>query len=192
MLSLAALSLARRCSNYPNFRAGEWVASIDFPGTLADPCINSPNIPTPRRPRGLTPDSAIPADEPDNLLPRAIPNGPTLPTWCLPQSTIYITVTMTNLYLSQSQVSFLLQEAAGVIDDSIRHFGPALTTGNGFNWQEHGISLVIASSNGRQLTWGVMRHAMSAVYQFFERGNFGAAVFTIYDGLNEVGRGRIF
>ena len=78
-----------------------------------------------------------------------------------------------------------------MIEDAINRYNEAFSTGNGFNWQEHGLSITMSPSNGQRLTWGVMARAMEALYDYMMRGHFGGAVFTIFDGSQEVGRGRI-
>ena len=93
--------------------------------------------------------------------------------------------------LVESDVSFLLHEAAGVIEDAIRHFNEAFSIANDFHWQEHGLSIAMWHSNGQRLTWGVMAQATGVLYDYMMRGHFGGAVFTIFEGSQEVGRGRI-
>ena len=56
----------------------------------------------------------------------------------------------------------------------------------------NGVELETWDSNNHQQTWGVLGAALEALDDYMRvRGGYGAAQFTILDGQNEVGVGRL-
>lgn len=89
----------------------------------------------------------------------------------------------------------LLARASYAIATHIRLAGDGIVGGGGVvlngedRWSE--IELLITSSAGRRLTWGVVGSAVEALKDFGAHEGFGVVFFKIFDGENEVGEGHL-
>lgn len=54
-----------------------------------------------------------------------------------------------------------------------------------------GLLFTAANANNHQLTYGVLAEAVEALTSYMRGAGFGRALFTIFDGANAVGSGRI-
>ena len=72
--------------------------------------------------------------------------------------------------------------------------GDGLIADGQFNWAgAAGLVLRTANANNHQQTWGVLGAALDALGAFTQQNQMvaGAAIFSIFDGMNMVGLGSI-
>lgn len=95
--------------------------------------------------------------------------------------------------LPSSPVVDLLHESYDTVLDHIQKFGDGVLTGGLFQWvTTRGYVLQAWSSNNHQTTWGTLGAAVTALLNYMTAKNlYGAVVFYIFDGANEVGGGTL-
>ena len=85
---------------------------------------------------------------------------------------------MTSAY--ESVFAHLLQSGDGLI--------PAGT----WQFQLDGLQFVVDNANNHQVSWGVLASAVWGVREFMlSMGIAGVVAFSVYDGVNLVGQGRV-
>lgn len=87
----------------------------------------------------------------------------------------------------------MLNTAAGFLEESIRQHGDIVIPGGGVMYESlsSGISFVTENSNNHQQTYGVLAAAIDALKDYMSRNYYGSASFHIYDGVSEVGLGKV-
>ena len=95
--------------------------------------------------------------------------------------------------IAQDIVLSLLHAAADSILSHISIYGDSIIPNGAFQWLgQNGISVTTINTNNHQQTWGVLGAALIAMQDFVQTMGFGVeCVFTICDGVNEVGKGTI-
>lgn len=90
-------------------------------------------------------------------------------------------------------VPYILSQAIHEITLVIASHGDGLTTDGMYQLEGLDRLMLLAwNADNHQLTWGVLRQAFYALFDYMERNdNFGAARFDIYDGNHQVGEGMI-
>lgn len=93
----------------------------------------------------------------------------------------------------ETAVLNMLNTAAGILEASIRQHGDIVIPGGGVKYESlsSGISFVTENSNNHQQTYGVLAAAIDALMDYMSRNYYGSASFHIYDGVNEVGLGKV-
>lgn len=90
------------------------------------------------------------------------------------------------------RIPFLLSEAIGAVIDQIdRTSNEAVEIGRRFQWDFSNLAVNTWNTNGQQISWGVLKNALRALFSAMEQNYFGTARFTIYDGVREVGQGTV-
>lgn len=115
--------------------------------------------------------------------------------WCAPNSRTYVVITLVQ-NVAQTGIMCLLKNAAEDLQARIGQHGDGLVPGGVyiFDWRtgKYDCQLYCANSNNHQQTWSIVNSAIGAVWGYMlENNNIGTAMFTIYDGGNEVGRGTV-
>lgn len=89
-------------------------------------------------------------------------------------------------------VPALIDETMASVLQHIRLAGDGVMPGGMATWQGYGGAYMKAwNSNNHQTTWGVFGAALGALREFQNEHGWGAADFTIFDGVKEVGQGYI-
>ena len=91
-------------------------------------------------------------------------------------------------------VVILFAEVMGVVNDGVRHLGEnAQIPAAGLDWPGlNGLVLHLRNSNNQRMTWKIASGALNAVFLYMNSvRQYGTVVFTVYDGVREVGRGEI-
>lgn len=112
--------------------------------------------------------------------------------WCAPGSQTYVILAMTGQAIER-EVLNTLNTAAGFLEESIGRHGDIVIPGGGVRCESlsSGISFVTENSNNHQQTYGVLAAAIDALKDYMSRNYYGSASFHIYDGVNEVGLGKV-
>ena len=112
--------------------------------------------------------------------------------WCSQVSRTFVDIAVSNT-IAQDIVLSLLHSAADSILSHISIYGDSLIPNGAFQWLgENGISVTTINTNNHQQTWGVLCAAIIAMEDFVHTlGDGVECVFTICDGVNEVGKGTI-
>ena len=112
----------------------------------------------------------------------------------LRNSPVYITISLGQRIIGDA-IPQLLGQAAIIVAYSILRFGDRPVEDNGvFNLPARvgPFALHIWSTNGKTLTWRELQATVMMISGYLtEQGRSAAAMFTIYDGGQEVGRGQI-
>lgn len=86
----------------------------------------------------------------------------------------------------------LIDETIASVLQHIRLAGDGVIPNGMSTWQGTGGAFMKTwNSNNHQTTWGVFGAALGALREFQSEHGWGAASFTIFDGVNEVGKGYI-
>ena len=87
----------------------------------------------------------------------------------------------------------ILNVAAGYVEEYIRQYGDIVIPGGGVEYKSilTGISFSTSNSNNHQQTWGVLAAAIEALKDYMTQNYFGKATFYIFDGISEVGKGKV-
>lgn len=91
-------------------------------------------------------------------------------------------------------VPYLLNQAIQETGSIIRTHGDGLAGGNGLYSVRgsNGLDLFAWDADNHQLTWGVLREACMALFDYMRRNDdFGSARFEVYDGNHKVAEGMI-
>lgn len=86
----------------------------------------------------------------------------------------------------------MLSTASSSLAAFLSEIGDGVISKGGIAWPGIGdIGFLAWNSNNHQTTWGVLRAAVAALNDYMSRNGYGAATFTIADGLNIVGKGYV-
>ena len=86
----------------------------------------------------------------------------------------------------------LLREASDFVSSHLAVISDGLLVGGKSAWLADALSVKVANANNHQTTWGVLRAALVALDDYMEvNEHVGAAEFTIFDGVTEVGAGTV-
>ena len=111
--------------------------------------------------------------------------------WCTPNSSTSILLSITS-GLTRAAAYPTLAEAFDIVTDHIAQVGDGTLLAGAFNFElEGGAQLSIWNANNHQTTWGVLRAAILALADYMETKGFGQALFSVYDGINQVGEGLL-
>lgn len=112
--------------------------------------------------------------------------------WCAPGTQTYIVLSMVNSDASGNAIRNMLNTASSSIAAFLSEMGDGVISKGGIAWPGvGGVGFLTSNSNNHQTTWGVLHTAVSALNDYMSRYGYGAASFTIADGLNIVGRGYV-
>lgn len=99
---------------------------------------------------------------------------------------------MVNSDASGVAIRSMLNTASSSISAFLSEMGDGLISKGGVAWPGVGdVGFFAWNTNNHQTTWGVLRGAVAALNDYMSRYGYGAASFTIADGLNIVGRGYV-
>ena len=112
--------------------------------------------------------------------------------WCAPGTNTYVILSMANSDASGVAVRSMLSTASSSISAFLSEIGDGVISKGGITWPgSDGVGFLTWNTNNHQTTWGVLSSAVSALNDYMSRYGYGAASFTIADGINIVGRGYV-
>ena len=110
---------------------------------------------------------------------------------CALGSQTYVILTMTGI-AAEAAVLNILNAAANYMEESIRQYGDIVIPGGGVEYNSiTGVSFSSSNSNNHQQTYGVLAAAIEALKDYMGRNYYGKATFYIFDGISEVGLGKV-
>lgn len=128
--------------------------------------------------------------EPRSLEPRSGYHQNVL--WCAPGTQTYIILSMARSEASGVAIQHMLNTASSSIAAFLSEMGDGVISKGGVAWPGVGdVGFLAWNTNNHQTTWGVLRSAVAALSDYMSRNGYGAATFTIADGLNIVGKGYV-
>lgn len=113
-------------------------------------------------------------------------------TWYSPNSAVYVVITPITL-ITGDGVKELLENARDFVMDTIELAGDDLIPHGRFEFTgEDSLFLTVNNANNHQTTWVVLAGAVATVKDYMRVFSvWGSTTFFIYDGVNEVGVGKI-
>ncbi|MCJ1305552.1 hypothetical protein MMC08_008366, partial [Hypocenomyce scalaris] len=120
------------------------------------------------------------------------PSAPWSSVWCAPNTQTYVVLT-TSATVAASTIHNLLTGCQNIVENHIATVGDGLLSDGVFDYLSDatGVSFQAWNANNHQTTWGVLGAALAALVDCMGINGYGAASFTIYDGDNLVGLGRV-
>ena len=122
------------------------------------------------------------------LGPRFQPNV----VWCAENSDVFLMVRVIGATVGPAVSDLLDQAYLDTIANMYAMGAHALISHGSFTRTgPHNLVFTAVNSNNHQMTWGVLAMAIEALASYMQSTGFGRVIFTIYDGVNEVGSGSI-
>lgn len=116
---------------------------------------------------------------------------PDVVTVCVPDTTVYVVITI-GIQIGGDVVKSLLENAALYVLNLVLRHGDGNLHNGMFNFPgEDHASLQAWNANNHQTTYAVLGGALGALHDWMENHAYTLASFGIFDGANQVGNGVI-
>ena len=94
--------------------------------------------------------------------------------------------------LASNAVIPVLSDAYNSVYAHLHSSGDGLVAGGGFKFTVNKMMVDVWNTNNHQLSWGVLGSTLWGLTQYMQtNGEWGSAVFQVFDGSNLVGSGML-
>ena len=101
-----------------------------------------------------------------------------------------IVVSLTR-YSTGNSVVFLISEAISAIQELIQKYGNQPASGKAFTWTQNGLKLFMESNYVWPSYTSDFLETLSCLWAAMKDYGYGIGTYTFYDGVNEIGKGKI-